>query len=397
MFLLRREHFDLHRLSRFSLYLKPIQKSQLLIHCVSVGEVNVAASLIRNIRQHSPATSITVTTTTPTGAANVKQSMPDNVQHLYLPLDMSWFMSRLLKRVQPQKVLIVEVELWPNMLRQCQRFGIPAYLVNGRMTDSSAHSYLKLRWLVHPMLRNLTKVCAQAARDHDNYLQLGVTPAQLEMTGNVKFELAQANNDKAQQLITQLNIDSRPIIVAGSTHDPEEEVIIEAAKILSLRFPDIVWIIVPRHPQRFEKVYSLIKRSGLGVVKSSRNKPPRNPVEMVLVDEMGVLGGLYSFASIAFVGGSIADRGGHNALEPAAEGVPVMMGPHRYNNPGICDVLEQEGNLVLVDNAEDVAKYVSEWLSDDEQRRSAGKAGAQVIEQNRGAIQKTLHAVGLDK
>lgn len=397
MFALRKPHFDLHRLSRFSLYTHPLRKCDLLIHCVSVGEVNVAASLIRKLRTTTPDLTITVTTTTPTGANNVKNSLPGDVQHLYLPLDIGWFMSRLLKRVRPKRVLIVEVELWPNMIKQCFRYGIPAFVVNARLTDNSANSYQKLGLLIQPMLRNLSKVCAQAPRDFVNYQTLGVASSKLVMTGNIKFELDLAVDLNAQRFISDLGINARQIIIAGSTHEPEEQVLLDAAAQLKAQYPQLLWLIVPRHPQRFDKVQGLIKRSGLAALRSSDGQQIKQDTTVVLVDQMGVLSGLYSFADIAFVGGSIADRGGHNALEPAAVGVPVLMGPHRYNNPGICDVLAQQGNLQSVNSTQDVVMQIQNWLANDEQRRQAGLAGKQVVEQNRGAAERTIQAIQLSE
>lgn len=395
-FLRRKPAFNYHRLSRFSIYSSQgVNSSDILIHCVSVGEVNVAAILISQLRKTSPDLSFTVTTTTPTGAENVRNAMPDDVQHLYLPLDIGWFMSRLIKRVKPQKVLVVEVELWPNMIKQCDKLGISVCLINGRMTDKSAHNYLKLAHLFNPMLRTLKLVCAQGERDFKNYVRLGMAKDRLLLTGNIKFDLTMGVSDASKALIELLPTNGKRIIIAGSTHDPEEKVVLDAAESLKNIYSDLLWFIVPRHPQRFEQVVSLASNSVLKTHQTSLTSQNISDVDVFIVDQMGVLSGLYSIADIAFVGGSIAQRGGHNALEPVSVGTPAIMGPYRYNNPSICEVLEHCGSLKLASTSEDLASQVSAWLDSNVERERAGEAGAIVVKQNKGATIKTVHALKL--
>ncbi len=397
-FMRRQPAFDLHRLSRFSLYLaSPVKTTELLIHCVSVGEVNVAANLVKVLRKTSPDISITVTTTTPTGAENAKRFLPDDVQHLYLPIDLGWMMSRLIQQVKPKQVLIVEVELWPNMIRQCQKAGIPVSLINGRMTDKSAKSYQKLSLLFAPMLRSLCQVCAQGQRDYENYTRLGMATDKLTYTGNIKFDLDIQVQAEAKLLGEMLTTLQRPIVIAGSTHEPEEQVILDTAKLLKNSYSNILWLIVPRHPQRFEKVNSLVSESGLKSTQVSISSQITPETDILLVDKMGVLSGLYPIADIAFVGGSIAQRGGHNALEPAAAGVPSIMGPSRYNNPTICEVLEESGSLKLASNSQELARQVSAWLDNKSDCRQAGESGAAVVQANQGATLKSLRTIELLK
>lgn len=395
-YLRRKPAFNFHRLSRFSIYSpRGVNSSDVLIHCVSVGEVNVAATLIRHLRKSVPDLAITVTTTTPTGAENVRSSMPNDIQHVYLPLDIGWFMSRLIKRVKPKKVLVVEVELWPNMIRQCNKLGVPVCLVNGRMTDKSARNYLKLKYLFNPMLRSLQLVCAQGERDFKNYLRLGMTKERLLLTGNIKFDLDMRVSDASKALIELLPADGKQIIIAGSTHDPEEEIVLAAAEKLKNSYSDLLWFIVPRHPQRFEHVVSLASHSVLKTHQTSLTSQKMPDIDVFIVDQMGVLSGLYSIADIAFVGGSIAQRGGHNALEPVSVGTPAIMGPHRYNNPSICEVLEQCGSLKLASTSDELVSQVSAWLDSSEERKKAGEAGAAVVKQHKGATIKTLQALAL--
>ncbi|WJG09516.1 3-deoxy-D-manno-octulosonic acid transferase [Aliiglaciecola sp. LCG003] len=388
--LLSKPQFDCQRLSRFSYFSSEIGPTDLLIHCVSVGEVTVAASLIKTCLARNPKLKVCVTTTTPTGAKHLKSLLGERVQHLYLPIDLGWMMRRLLKGLQPKHVLVIEVELWPNMLRECHKLKIPVTLVNGRMTDKSARSYAKFPAIVEPMLQSLQHVCAQSERDFKNYKSLGVCKDRLTMTGNIKFDMSTTQSTVSDELIAKLGIQQRPLIIAGSTHEPEESILLEAFGLILARFSDAILMIVPRHPQRFEKVYELCQQSSIGALRSSESRQMTNQEHIVLIDQMGILSDLYRHASIAFVGGSIASRGGHNALEPAAVGVPVIMGSSVFNNPLICQTLAAEGNLVRVATSEQIAQRCITWLTDEPSRRLAGNAGKAVVTQNRGAIVNTL-------
>ncbi|WP_460311484.1 3-deoxy-D-manno-octulosonic acid transferase [Aliiglaciecola aliphaticivorans] len=385
----------MHRLNRFAIYPQKVRQSEILIHCVSVGEVAVAARLIDTLLIASPTLSVTVTTTTPTGAANVKNLLGEKVQHLYLPIDLGWMMSRLFNQVRPKKVLVVEVELWPNMIRQCAKKHIPILLINGRMTDRSVRGYQKLSLLIAPMLQSINHVCVQSQRDYDNYLSLGVPAHKLTITGNIKFELDNSISGIAEPLVSQFKAENRKILIAGSTHDPEEKILLDAAKSLIGQFPELLLMIVPRHPQRFDKVYELLKNAGLNIMRTSQKSLPQEQnlqphIDIVLVDQMGVLTDLYHYADFAFIGGSIAVRGGHNPLEAAVAGIPTMMGNSTHNNPVICEALKTSGNLFSVNSSEDVVQTVRHWLIDENARIAAGQKGYDVVKANKGALQRTI-------
>ncbi|WP_353370622.1 3-deoxy-D-manno-octulosonic acid transferase [Aliiglaciecola sp. NS0011-25] len=392
-FSLRKKQFNLHRLNRFSIYTKAVKGSEILIHCVSVGEVAVAASLIEKLFREDPNLNVTVTTTTPTGAANVKNLLGEKVQHLYLPFDLGWMMKRMLNKIRPKQVLVVEVELWPNMIRQCVKGQIPVILVNGRMTDRSVRGYQKMAALISPMMQSIKHVCAQSERDYRNYLSLGIPADKLTITGNIKFELENTISGAAEPLVTKFKHEKRKILIAGSTHDPEEQILVEATKSLIKQFPELLLMIVPRHPQRFDKVYELLSGSGLSVSRTSQTNKSVRHTDIVLVDQMGVLTDLYHYADFAFIGGSIAAKGGHNPLEAAVAAIPTMMGNHIHNNPAICESLKQSGNLFLVTTSQDIVDLVSHWLVDDKARISAGQKGYDVIKSNRGALQKTIELI----
>lgn len=400
-FLLQRlrgkEGYNAKRLSRYGLIAEPIKKGGLLIHCASVGEVVAAHSLIKIILDTHPELPITITTNTTTGAMRVKALLNDAVRHVYLPYDLGLFMQRLLEKLEPRMVLINEMELWPNLIHSCWTRNIPVYLINGRMSDKSQKTYDKFPRLFSPMFAKITGICAQGQRDYDNYLALNIPPDKLTLSNNIKFDLLLDEKDRLNgaKLADKFGLSNRPILLAGSTHEPEEQVLIEAFKQLTVDYPDLLLVIVPRHPQRFAKVAGICEKSGLVFMIASENKICQANTQILLLDQMGLLRPTYALAKIAFVGGSIADRGGHNALEPAAFGVPILMGSHTYNNPAICQTLMDAGALYTVSDVQHIVERCRLWLDDEELRLKDGLAGKHVLQANGGAINATLRVLGL--
>ncbi|MCW8090995.1 3-deoxy-D-manno-octulosonic acid transferase [Alteromonas sp. ASW11-130] len=367
----------------------PGQKQGYLFHCVSVGEVMAASCVVKRLQKLYPHTPITITTTTETGSARVNTIFGDSVHHFYLPVDLPFAMTTMLNRVQPKHVVITEVELWPNLIHCCWRKKIPVTVINARMTERSASRYAKFSALIEPMMFKLTHVCAQGKRDYEQYIQLGITADKLTLTNNIKFDQAmnEANNDAD---FLQLQVSGRALIVAGSTHDPEEKTFLTAYAKIIKDSPNTLLAIVPRHPQRFNEVETLLADSGYEYCLSSEISHIKEGIQIILVNEMGKLNHLYHVADMAFVGGSLANKGGHNALEPAAAAIPIMMGPHRYNNPEICEFLQAQGALYLVNSADDIVRYCLQWLNEQERAKQAGQAGYAVLLQNQGAVEATL-------
>ncbi|AWL10555.1 Lipid IV(A) 3-deoxy-D-manno-octulosonic acid transferase [Saliniradius amylolyticus] len=363
-----------------------------LIHCVSVGEVTAAAGLIKAILKRQPELPIVITTTTDTGAEQVNSLLGDRVRHCYLPYDTGWAMNRLLRRLAPKRVVIMEVELWPNMMRQCGLRQIPVYLVNARMTERSAARYQSFGALFQPMLQGLSRICAQGERDAIQYRNLGASEDQLVDTGNMKFDIAIPHQAKEQRadLRRRWAIENRLVIIGGSTHDPEEMTLLRTYRALRKNWPQLLLVLVPRHPQRFDSVADLCEKQGVNLIRLSQNTPCTSETEVLLADQMGKLNQLYLLADLAFVGGSLADRGGHNALEPAACGLPIIMGPNQYNNPMICQALEDVGALCSVEDAAELQRQIRDCLLNPNLRQQSGRAGLRAIERNSGAIEKTL-------
>ena len=389
--LAKADGYDKKRLERFGVLKSDTQQSDLWIHCVSVGEVVAASPLIEKLLEQDNLR-ITITTTTYTGYQRVIQSFDQRVQHSYLPYDFPLFMALLLNRLKPSAILITEVELWPNLVHQAWLKNIPTLVINARMTNKSCKSYSKLSALFSPMLQKLEHACAQGQRDFDNYLKLGIPPQKLTLTNNMKFDLqSHADSTIKDELITEYQLEGKRVFLAGSTHDPEENVILDAYESLLAKYPDLALLIVPRHPQRFDSVYQLCEKRRLTLCRASENITA--DANVILVDKMGVLSKLYQVADFAFIGGSIAQRGGHNALEAAAYAVPAIMGSSRHNNPEICEALKESGGLKTTDTAKEMEHVILEWLSNPEQATDLGQNGRKVIETNSGAVQKTLELI----
>ena len=381
---------------RYGFIPKPKRTGGILLHCVSVGEVVAATTLVKAILAKHPKTVFTITTTTPTGSERVKQTFGDSVNHFYLSYDLPMAMNNLLNTIKPEKVMITEVELWPNLIHSAWKQQIPVYIVNARLTNKSRQAYSKLSALFVPMLHKVTAVCAQGQRDYDNYLALGAKEEQVVLTNNIKFDQAITTEEqkKVDELQQQLTPTNRTVLIAGSTHEPEEQVLLDAYKELKPKHPDLLLIIVPRHPQRFSKVEQLIQKQALSQIKVSENISVSDETDVVLADQMGILKALYGISNVAFVGGSIADKGGHNALEAALFGIPVVMGSHTYNNPAICDALAEAGALQTADTAPTLVALLQPWLDDPVLREKDGQTGKRVVIDNSGAIGRTLEVLG---
>ena len=397
-FVRRKPGYTKTRLSRYGFTLnQDNQKNGLLIHCASVGEVVAIQNLVEQLLKQNSKQRITITTNTTTGADRVRLLFANSVHHTYLPYDFPLFLKLFLNRERPTKVLINEMELWPNLCHQCWLSNIPVFIINGRMSEKSTTTYQKFPSLFQPMFEKITAVCAQDQRDYLNYLTLGVNPDKLTLTNNIKFDLTISDYDLAvsQSIKTNFTLEQRLIIVAGSTHEPEEQILLEAYLALVKIYPTLLLIIVPRHPQRFVKVHQLLQKQNIETILMSESTSCQATTQVLLCDQMGKLRSIYALADISFVGGSLAEKGGHNALEPAAVGVPILMGVSTYNNPAICQVLADSGALLTVTDAYEIESACKKWLDNPKQKRTAGDAGKHVLAQNSGAIQKVLDVIFL--
>ena len=373
-----------------------------MFHCASVGEVVAAVPLIKQMLAlaalDNSSVNFVVTTNTKTGKEQLlrllDEQLKNKVSHTYLPVDLPWLMSSLLKQVQPDMVMIMEVELWPNLINQCYKFKnkqgykkhIPVCIVNARLTDKTRRGYQKFSALAEPMIKQLHQVYARNKTDFDNYLAMGINPKKLTLLGNIKFDIANADMQSAQELRQSLKLENRQVIIAGSTHEGEESLIVEAYPQFKTQYPELILIICPRHPERFTTVFDYLASQQLNVVKMSEADSAEATTDVLLGDQMGQLSKLYGVCDIAFVGGSFAKKGGHNPIEPAAFAKPVIMGPHVYNNPEICNTFADDEGLIIANNHFEFVTQVNAWLSDETLRMNTGKKALETLSKNSGVI-----------
>ncbi len=370
------------------------------VHSVSVGETIAAAPMIRRLQKKYPAATVMVTTMTPTGSAQVKKIFGNSVEHCYAPYDMPDAIARFLRRTHPAILVIMETELWPNMIHACHRKAIPVVLANARLSAKSAAGYAKVGRLSRPMLRELTVIAAQTKADGERFTQLGVSTSALEVSGNIKFDLQldAALREKAGQLKKQWRGSSaRPVFLAASTHRGEDEIILEAYRQILERQPDLLLVLVPRHPERFDEVATLCCEGGYRLQRRSETGPGAGPsasgelengVQILLGDTMGELLSFCGASDITFVGGSLVNVGGHNLIEPAAWGVPVLSGPCLFNFTEVSNLLSEAGGLAICATASELAEQVMALLTNADLYQQMSSAALAVTEANRGALDR---------
>lgn len=366
----------------------------LWIHAVSVGETQAAAPLIKHFLDQHPDLGVMVTTTTPTGSERLRALFEDRVRHVYVPYDLPLILSRFLDRVRPRLVLVMETEIWPNLLRVCAGRGIPVILGNARLSAASARGYARLGAFARETFARLSLVAAQAEADAQRFIELGVPAERVRVTGSIKFDLRQPASleDKAEAMRRLWGSD-RPVWVAGSTHEGEEEPLLAAHRRIREALPQALLVLVPRHPERFDRVAALAARQGMPAVRRSSGAVCGPKEAVFLGDTMGELPVLIAAADAAFIGGSLVPVGGHNLLEAAAVGVPVAIGPHAFNFAAITRLLVEEGAAVQVADAEALIPVMIDWLSDAATRARIGEQGRQVVARNRGALERLLALV----
>ncbi|WP_025822085.1 lipid IV(A) 3-deoxy-D-manno-octulosonic acid transferase [Shewanella marina] len=372
-----------------------LQPSDVVIHSVSMGETLAAIPLIKLIMQQHPELQITVTTTSPTGSAQVRKAFGDTVQHCYLPFDLPYSIKRFLAQIQPQSLIIMETELWPNLLHYAAKRGCRCMLANGRLSAKSAAQYHKRLKLVQPMLACLDYLALQTEAEAQRFIELGVNANKISVCGSLKFDLNIADTviEQAQQLRSGWQRNDAPIWVAGSVHPGEFQVIIDAHKQLLERHPNALLVVVPRHPEQFDAAAQLLATNKLKSVRRSSKQALMPDTQVLLGDSMGELLLFYAAADYALVGGSLIVHGGHNPLEPAALAKPVLMGPNYRDFLQITEMLQTAGGLTVVDDAEAIAKQLIGYIEQPEMSEQVGQAALNVVAQNRGALQQQFAVV----
>ncbi|MCU7976617.1 lipid IV(A) 3-deoxy-D-manno-octulosonic acid transferase [Shewanella sp. SW36] len=367
-----------------------LKSTDLLIHSVSMGETLAAIPLIRLIMQSHPELSITVTTTSPTGSAQVRKAFGDSVQHCYLPFDLPWCVERFLRQVSPKSCIIMETELWPNLVALAAKRGVRLMLANARLSAKSAAQYAKRPKLSRPMLQRLDVIAVQTQVEAQRFIELGVSPDRVTVCGSLKFDLSITPERLANaKLLRQTwGRKTSPIWVAGSVHPGEFDAMLIAHRQLLAQWPDALLIIAPRHPEQFSAVAEVVASQGFELIRRSGNLPVTATTQVLVGDTMGELLTFYGAADQAFVGGTLINNGGHNPLEPVAMGVPVMVGPNHWDFAQITQMLADAGGLRVVTSSDELAANLIAYFAKPELRQLAANAGLAVVEANRGALQR---------
>jgi 3-deoxy-D-manno-octulosonic-acid transferase len=364
------------------------------IHAVSVGEVQAAQPVIKHLLDRHPDERVMVTTTTPTGSQRLRDLFEDRVHHVYTPLDLPPVMNRFIEAVQPRLAVVMETEIWPNMLGACEQRGIPVILANARLSARSCQGYAKLGGFTRDTLRRFAVIAAQGPDDAGRFCHLGAPAERVLVTGSIKFDLRQPASLLEQAEAARRTWGAhRPVWVSASTHEGEEEQILQVHRRVRRHHPTALLVLVPRHPERFDRVAALVLRQGLSLVRRSRGEPCGPNVDVLLGDTMGEVPVFLGAGDAAFIGGSLVPVGGHNLLEAAAAGVPVAIGPHTFNFAQITQLLIQEGAAIQIPDADELAECMSTWLGDAAARTAIGENGRRVVQENRGALERLLAIV----
>lgn len=364
------------------------------LHAVSVGEVQACAPLVSALKRRHPQLPLTVTTFTPTGAARARALFGNLAQVRYAPYDLPGAVRRFFRRVQPQLAVIFETELWPNLYRECGRRRVPLVLASARISARSVNRYQRLGRLFVDTLSQAAVVAAQGPSDAERFRTLGADPASTHVTGNLKFDFQLPADIEARGARLRAQYaQQRPVWVAGSTHGGEEEAVLAAHRQVRDSVPDALLVMAPRHPQRFAEAADTLARHGVRFVRRSQSDAAAADCEVLLLDCLGELLDFYAAADVAFVGGSLVPIGGHNLLEPAALGVPLLTGPHNFNSEEVARLLIAQGAAEVVRSPAELAARVRSLLSDPQARARIGGRGREFVDGNRGALAKLLSLI----
>jgi len=366
------------------------------IHAVSLGEVVAAAPLVKALHERHPEFRYIVTTVTETGREAVEQRLRGIAEHRYAPLDFSWAVAGRVRRLHPMLYVFVETELWPNLLWTLREQDVPSVLVNGRLSSRSfrRQDLPVIRSFYRSVLQTLTLCLMQSDRDGDRIIALGAEPTRVHVTGNIKFDQPPPDVRSGELLRPSFGIDEHEqLILAGSTHPGEEELLVSAYRHIVKTHPSTVLMLAPRHIERVDRVEAALREAGVVVQRRSRIRERQSGPRVVILDTRGELSRAYREAVVAFVGGTLVPVGGHNLLEPAVWGTPVMFGPHTDHCAEVATLLSDAGGGRRVTGVEDLVASLQEWLGQPETRYRAGQAAKQAVLDNQGALTRSLEFI----
>lgn len=369
-------------------------ESSIWIHAVSVGETIAAIPLIKAIQREYPKIPVVVTNMTPTGAARVKAVFGDTVLQAFVPYDIPAFLNRFIEAVKPMLLVIMETELWPNLFVACLKKNVPIMVANARLSQKSARGYACIASLNGEIFKAIYRLAAQSEDDAKRFTDLGLPREKIVITGNLKFDIEVADDlmMKSEALRAELGLE-RFIWIAASTHPDEEEVMLNAHRLLLKKHPTALLILVPRHPDRFAEVKSLVEQQGWSMACRSAHKSINTATQVFVGDTMGELMLLYAVADVALVAGSFVPIGGHNMVEPAVLHKPILTGPVVFNFSEISRLLIDEKSMLMVKNPEEIARELSYLFIDENLRHRMGENAYNVVAANRGALQRQVELI----
>ncbi|NGX43240.1 MAG: 3-deoxy-D-manno-octulosonic acid transferase [Chlamydiae bacterium] len=362
------------------------------VHAVSVGETKAVSTLVKKIKKAQGNALILVSTVTETGFAEAKRSIPEADYHVFLPFDFNWIIKPIVNQVQPDEVILCETDFWFNFLKNCKNRGAKISLVNGKLSKRSLQRYLSFPSFTKRVFSLFDLFCLQSKHYQDRFLQLGIPKEKLQITGNLKFDadMTRMQEIELHNWKKKLGINTKDLVlVVGSTHDPEEKIVLDAVKGLWEHIPDVSVVIVPRHPERFNEVANILERKRIGYRRYSQPQTGNGQEKVILLDAMGLLKQCYQLADLALVAGSFTSKvGGHNIIEPSWYGVPVLFGPHMHSQPELLELVEKYQSGIQVDN-NNLADVLKRLFSDPNERKKIGDAGLQMVDGLTGATKQT--------
>ncbi len=379
---------------RFGVFPNPGFKKSILIHAVSVGEVNAAIPLITALMETYKDHDFVITTVTPTGSDRVQQIFGNKVFHLYLPYDLPGAIKRFLRKIKPDLAVVMETEIWPNLFRFCKKRGIPIVVANARLSELSLKGYKWVQSLATMAVNNTKFVAAQTQTDADRMIRLGCDADKIYVVGSLKFDIIIEQDiiDKGQEIHKHC-ADNHLIWIAASTHQEDEKELLDAYEYLKKKYPKLLLIIVPRHPERFQVTTQACIQKGFNTQLRSKCGLYDIDADVFIVDTMGEMLEFYAASDIAFVGGSIANIGGHNVLEAAVFKLPVLVGPNTHNFAEITQLLHDCGGSKLVKNTDDIIVCMEELIKNPQTRQDMGLAASKLVKENRGAVALTMKLI----